>query len=161
MYTIRQMNSEDISYVQHVAKTSWNHTYDGIIPLEIQTNFLENAYSVKMMEKRLQQSFLYVAETDGSIVGFANFSPVKADGVAELGAIYLLPEFQGKGIGSALLEKGIYNNPEVKQIHVEVEKDNQLGLNFYYAKGFIAESEYDDFFDGHTLKTVRMVKTID
>lgn len=35
-YTIRQMQLEDIPQVQHVAKTSWNHTYRGIIPIEIQ-----------------------------------------------------------------------------------------------------------------------------
>ena len=34
-FTIRKMQSEDIKQVQDVAKTSWNATYDGIIPLEV------------------------------------------------------------------------------------------------------------------------------
>ena len=44
-YTIRKMDYKDIQSVQRVAKISWNATYEGIIPLQIQTKFLEEAYS--------------------------------------------------------------------------------------------------------------------
>ena len=30
---IRKMKKKDIPQVQQIAKTSWNHTYEGIIPL--------------------------------------------------------------------------------------------------------------------------------
>lgn len=44
-YKIREMLKEDIKQVQDVAKISWNATYEGIIPVEIQENFLNGAYS--------------------------------------------------------------------------------------------------------------------
>ncbi|GGB45992.1 hypothetical protein GCM10011409_24420 [Lentibacillus populi] len=105
-YVIRSMQKEDIPYVQHVAKTSWNSTYEGIIPRKVQENFLQAAYNDDRMEMRLQRSFLYVAKVDGKIAGFVKFSPVNEEGKAELGAIYLLPAHQGNGIGSALLKRG-------------------------------------------------------
>lgn len=155
--TIRNMNNEDIQSVQHVAKTSWNTTYEGIIPLEIQGNFINTAYSNEMLKKRVVNTVFLVAEIDGEIIGFINFTPLKSDTKVELAAFYLYKEFQGKGIGTTLLHEGIAFFPNVKKVYVNVEKDNKVGLFFYKAKGFTIETEYDDLFDGHLLKTIRMV----
>ncbi|WNS73557.1 GNAT family N-acetyltransferase [Bacillus sp. DTU_2020_1000418_1_SI_GHA_SEK_038] len=161
-YSIRIMTLDDIPQVQNVAKSSWNHTYEGIIPRDIQDNFLKSAYNYEMMKRRLEHSYLYVSEIDGKIVGFANFSPVKEHGEIELGAIYLLPEYQGKGIGTALLREGLHLIEGINEVYINVERDNHIGKNFYDAKGFTVVSEFDDNFDGHILKTVRMVlKKID
>lgn len=157
---IRSMNEADIKQVQDVARTSWHATYDRIIPLHVQEDFLEAAYNDEQMKKRLARSFLFVAEVDGKIVGFANFSPVKAGGEVELGAIYLYPAYQGKGIGSALLQYGIKELEDVNEIYINVEKENQIGMSFYKAKGFELVKEFDDEFSGHILKTVRMVLKI-
>jgi ribosomal protein S18 acetylase RimI-like enzyme len=156
-FHIRSMHSGDIQEVKQVAKRSWNDTYEGVIPLEIQECFLKSAYNDEMMQKRLESSFIYVSEVDGKIVGFANFSPVTEDGRTELLAIYLSPEHQGKGIGTALLNEGLKNLEGAKGVFVNVEKENKIGKTFYQAKGFKVVSEFDDDFDGHTLKTVRMV----
>ncbi len=155
--TIRKMYYDDIKQVQDVAKTTWNATYEGIIPLDVQNNFLKSAYNDEKMKQRLERAFLFVAEVDNRVVGFANFSPVREDGKVELGAIYLYPEYQGKGIGSALLQQGIKDLYGVKELYINVEKDNKIGKTFYEAKGFEIVKEFDEEFDGHILKTVRMV----
>lgn len=155
-YLIREMVKEDTKQVQDVAKKSWNATYEGIIPNEIQENFLKSAYNDEMMEWRLSNSLMLVAEADNMIAGFTNFSSVNEKGQAELSAVYLLPEYQGEGIGSALLNTGIKKLENVREIHLDVEKDNTIGTAFYKAKGFKTVDEYDDNFDGHMLKTVRM-----
>ena len=157
---IRRMLIEDAKEVQDVAKKSWNATYEGIIPNNIQENFLKGAYNDEMMQRRLSHSLLLVAEAENKIAGFANFSPVNEQGQAELSAIYLYPEYQGYGIGSALLDKGITMLENLKEVYLDVEKDNTIGTNFYEAKGFKVVDEYDDNFDGHILKTVRMVLKI-
>jgi len=154
-YRIRQMKKKDIPEVQRVAKSSWNATYKGIIPLETQEKFLSNAYSTKNMKWRLKNSNFYVALVDEQIVGFANYSPVSINGEVELGAIYLYPEYQGNGIGTAFLQIGI-EELGATEIQLNVEKNNRIGITFYRAKGFEIISEYDDNFDGHILKTVRM-----
>ena len=155
-YTIRRMLIEDAKEVQDVAKKSWNATYEDIIPNNIQENFLKGAYNDEMMEWRLSNSLMLVAEADNMIAGFANFSSVNEKGQAELSAVYLLPEYQGEGIGSALLNAGMEKLENVREIHLDVEKDNTIGTAFYKAKGFKTVDEYDDNFDGHMLKTVRM-----
>lgn len=155
-FKIRKMKKKDIRQVQQIAKTSWNHTYEGIIPFDIQEKFLEKAYNDEIMQQRLEHSLMLVSEADGKIVGFVNYSFVREGGEAYLAAIYLAPEYQGKGIGTALLEEGLKHLEGVKKIFVEVETENRTGKNFYKAKGFEDVSEYDEDFEGHILKTVRM-----
>lgn len=113
-----------------------------------------------MMSKRLDTSYLFVAEDKNQIVGFANFSPVDSEGKSELSAMYLYPTRQGKGIGPALLQKGIEEIKNIKEVYLEVEKENMLGKRFYEAKGFKTVKEYDDDFAGHILKTKQMALTL-
>lgn len=157
---IREMEKKDITGVQDVAKKSWNATYAGIIPMSIQEKFLDSAYSDAMMQKRLEISALYVAEKDNRIIGFANFSLVKAGGEVELGAIYLLPQYQREGIGTALLLEGIKKSVGARAVFINVEKENEIGTAFYQAKGFQTVSEFDDDLDGHITKMVRMALTV-
>ena len=158
--TIREMNYEDTNQVQKIAQTSWNATYEGIIPLEVQNNFLKLNYSDESMKQSIELSIVYVAEVEGKVVGFANYSKVRDDGKVELAAIYLYPEFQGKGIGTALLQQAVKDLEGIKEIYINVEKENKIGMNFYEAKGFEIVKESDEEFNGHILKQVRMVKKV-
>lgn len=158
--TIRKMHYEDTKQVQSIAKKTWNATYEGIIPLEVQNNFLKSNYSDESMKQRIERSIVYVAEVKGKVVGFANYSTVRDGGKVELAAIYLYPEFQGKGIGTALLQQVVKELKGLKEIYINVEKDNKIGMNFYEAKGFEIVKESDIEFDGHILKQVRMVKKV-
>lgn len=150
------MTQDDIPFVQEISKTSWHTTYEGIIPRSIQDKFLQNAYSEDRLIQRLQGSPFFVAELNETLVGFAHFSNVKEE-QAELFAIYLMPDIQGQGIGTALLQHGIQVLLDATTLIVCVEKDNLKGIHFYNAKGFKILDEFEETFDGHVLKTVRMV----
>ena len=73
----------------------------------------------------------------------------------ELFAVYLDPDFQGKGIGSALLQVGI-EQLQPTQVFINVEAENRIGRQFYNAKGFQVIEKFNEVFDGHQLKKVRM-----
>lgn len=150
------MTQDDTPFVQEIAKFSWYSTYEGIIPRPIQDKFLQNAYSIDRLMQRFQSSPFLVADHNGTLVGFAHFSNVKEE-QAELFAIYLMPDIQRQGIGSALLQHGIHVLEGAKKLTVCVEKDNMKGIHFYKAKGFQILNEFEDLFDGYVLKTIRMV----
>lgn len=101
--TIRKATIDDKEKVKNIAKITWNSTYEGIIPLEVQNKFLQENYSNESIKIRIERSVLYVADTEGEVVGFANFSNANNDGIVELSAIYVYPNHQGNGIGSAFL----------------------------------------------------------
>lgn len=152
---IRPMEEKDIPDVQYVAKKSWNNTYYGIIPEEVQNNFLNSAYSDEMLKKRLEQ-IVFVAEDKGKIVGFINLNETNKPNIYDLTAIYLLPAYQGKGIGTKLIKHSIQEVEVFEELSLEVEKSNINAVNFYKKLGFKIVDEYDDEFDGHVLKTLEM-----
>ena len=154
--TIRNMQLTHIEAVENVATKSWHATYEGIIPRHIQDRFLELVYSKEMLKQRCEKTPVYVAIENGNIVGFANFSNVKKDGEVELSAIYLLPEVWGKGIGSYLLAYGI-EQLSPSAIYINVEAENEVGKQFYVARNFKVVEEFEEDFEGHMLKTTRMV----
>src|SRR5699024_4674034 len=141
---IRKMTRKDMKQVQDIAKTTWHATYDGIIPRDIQNNFLDKAYSLQMMKQRLKQPYFFVAEVKGKVVGFSQFTVPDQQGMTELVAIYLYPDYQGIGIGSAFLKEGMKHLKDVKEIQLNVEKDNHIGRQFYEAKGISVISEYQE-----------------
>ncbi|RSK28218.1 GNAT family N-acetyltransferase [Bacillus sp. HMF5848] len=155
-FKIRKMEEKDINQVQQVAIISWHTTYNGIIPVHVQDDFLRSAYSNEMLQHRLRNSLMLVSAVKDKIVGFANVSLLKEKMKAELAAIYIYPEYQGIGIGTQLLEEAIHCLSGVKEIYINVEKENTIGKTFYEAKGFKLIDEFDDNFDGHVLKTIRM-----
>ncbi|WP_112179885.1 MULTISPECIES: N-acetyltransferase [Paraliobacillus] len=155
-FIIRIMEEKDIKQVQNIAKLTWHATYEGIIPFVIQDKFLGAAYSDESMIKRLKQSDLYIATSGDLILGFANFYSLKEKGEVELGAIYIHPDLQARGLGTALLNKGINKSKTTEKIFLDVEKENLPGINFYKAKGFNVLHEFDDNLYGHHTKMLRM-----
>lgn len=105
--TIRQVNYEDISQIAAVHVESWQKSFRGIVP----QSYLDNL-SIEKREKAFREGFdkknynSIVAETlEGKIVGFADFGKgrnINNEFESEIYAIYLLNEFQRKGIGEKL-----------------------------------------------------------
>lgn len=69
----------------------------------------------------------WVAELDGNVVGFVALMG------NEIGAIFLQPNYHGKGIGKALMDKA---NELHSSLEVEVFKANAIGRKFYSRYGF-------------------------
>lgn len=153
--TVRRMIAADGAAVQQVAQVTWTRTYQGIIPAQVQAEFLRRAYADAMLQQRMRQNVFLVAERARTIVGFVDLCHVEP-GLAELAAIYVLPEAQGAGVGSQLLEAGLGALPEVRRLRLDVERDNQIGRRFYEAKGFAISGATVEQFAGHDLHIIKM-----
>lgn len=104
---IREATLEDASAIARVHVDSWRTTYQGIIPDSFLAG-LSYERSEVMWQDILSKhtDFTYVAEEEGILVGFANGGREREgnmDYTGEIFAIYLLKEFQRKGIGRALV----------------------------------------------------------
>lgn len=157
MIKVRKATDADIAGIQKVAQVTWNHTYEGLIPEEIQHQFLTSNYSNEAMKRRIEHSLLLVAEVENNVVGFINFFQLQNGNNAELGSIYIYPEQHGQGIGTKLLNAGIDVLSGVSNLFVNVEHLNTSGKNFYIARGFKIINEYDEDLEGNKVKMIRMV----
>ena len=103
----REAIAADCVAVAEVHLRSWRESYAGIVP----QTFLDKM-SVENQAKAFETRFrddsykMYIAELpERGVVGFADFGqPRESIGAyeAELYAIYILPKFQGKGVGEKL-----------------------------------------------------------
>lgn len=77
----------------------------------------------------------FVAKVDGKVVGYV--APRHdADGHRMISMIYVLPEYQGKGIGSKLLQRALDWFGHDQDIFLEVVSYNQSAIHFYEKFGF-------------------------
>jgi ribosomal protein S18 acetylase RimI-like enzyme len=111
MIHVREAKKEDSAAIARVHVDSWRTTYKGIVS----DDYLA-AMSYQQREEKWREffqdtdhfQFAYVAEADNNqIVGFASGGVNRnevTDYQGELYAIYILREYQGKGIGRQLTE---------------------------------------------------------
>jgi len=159
----RRANIKDALAVAKVHVESWRKSFAGIVPQE----FLDNL-SIEKREKVFRQRLgevnykMFVAETfrDG-VVGFTDFGKSREDDSpfkGELYAIYLLPEWQRKGIGENLFrlcQKELIAD-KINSMYLEALKVSPYkpfykkmgGQIVGQGKHFLANVEYETVFYG-------------
>jgi len=112
MVTIREARIEDAAGMAKVHVDSWRTTYAGIVPDTYLANLSyaerENLWH-DILGRASGNKYRFVAvNEEGQIVGFVSGGPKRnGDPVyqAELYSIYLLQEYQGRGIGRQLTRR--------------------------------------------------------
>jgi len=138
--TIRPWTTQDIPAIQNVLLTTWRSTYGSFIPLEDIDWYFTANYDANAFEKLLAASDVdgFVAEESGQIVGFARTLFDEGKGRFYVSSMYVLPEFQGRGIGHGLLkaaEKCALKRG-ADRIWLGVMSQNRPALEWYRRIGF-------------------------
>jgi ribosomal protein S18 acetylase RimI-like enzyme len=94
-----------------------------------------------------------VAEIDGQIVGTVGVNPA---GVIWM--LYVLPGYQGCGVGSALYDDAIGSLRQAgsRKALLEVLAANENAVAFYRARGWVAEGRRTEHIPGFRFTAVRM-----
>lgn len=113
---IRPGTINDVPEISQVYAKSWKTTYEGLVP-DLFVKGMSREAAVHIFADSLQPNsfsyFLHVAEgPEGRLVGFCDGGKERSrpdSGIGELYAIYLLKEFQGRGIGRKLFKAAAEN----------------------------------------------------
>ena len=108
MMDIREAKITDAAGIARVHIDTWRSAYAGIVPADHLANMTyercENRHRDELSDAG-RVSFTFVADIDGTVVGFACGGPERSGDrffKGELYAIYVRPEFHRQGIGWAL-----------------------------------------------------------
>lgn len=134
---VRRARARDAAAIRSVAAAAWRDTYAGLLRPETIETFIERAYSIDRLERRIALDTFLVAIDGGAIVAFADARSTDAADISrvDLFAIYALPVWRGRGAGSALLAE-LRARFDGLPIVAEVLHGNRKGEVFYERRGF-------------------------
>ncbi|MDP1991763.1 MAG: GNAT family N-acetyltransferase [Syntrophales bacterium] len=137
---IRPWRKEDFPVVRRILWESWIAAYSSFIPEEDLRAYLEATYRIASLSLLYDSTFIHglIGEADGEAVGFARTQFHKNENRLYLASLYLLPAYQGKGIGGRLLraaeeKAGAYG---LTELWVGVMVRNEAAGRWYERKGF-------------------------
>jgi L-amino acid N-acyltransferase YncA len=149
-FTIRDAKLEDASGIAKIHVETWQCAYKGQIP----DSYLQSLSVEKRTERwkdilsnPKDNSHTLVAVEDGQVLGFCSVSHCRDEDmpseVGELWAIYVDANKMGKGVGTALMGKGIEYLIEqgYKKATLWVLTSNEKTRKWYESKGWKVEGK--------------------
>ena len=137
---VRRWTAQDIPSVRHIAWTTWVATYGSFIPKEDILAFFNTYYTeeilIQFCEAEAARGF--IAKISGRAAGFAKTHFDCSMLEFHLDSLYVLPEFQGKGIGSSLLRvcEDFAVSLNASEMWLGVMTQNTTAFEWYTRIGF-------------------------
>lgn len=143
---VRTAGERDLEAIRALLVETWHATYDDIYGAAKVTEITDDWHSIAALRRRLTRpNSEFLAADDGKrIAGMAYAEADETGGTVTLRQLYILPAFQGRGIGSMLLDEVIESFSEAKLLRLEVEEANEKAIAFYIAQGFARTSRTAD-----------------
>ena len=133
---VRAADGNDLAAVLDVGRRTWPVTYGPIAGEDYVKMGLAKWWTEDATVPAIRAGRVTVAEVDGTVVGIAVVGPHHSQLV--LWKLYVLPEHQGKAIGSALLASVVASAAGVHpEIRVSYLDGNTPAGAFYRDKGFV------------------------
>jgi diamine N-acetyltransferase len=161
---IRRINITDVTALSALARKTFYDTFTGTCTEADMQGFLDQFYSEAQLGKELldEETFCFFAEVDSVPVAYLHFKEdyknlpeIKKWKALELKRIYVLSEFQGKGIAQMLMDFFLNFAVEKKYevVWLGVWEHNLRAQKFYEKYGFVNSGYTHDFPIGSTPQT--------
>ena len=136
--SIREAGAADSEFVFTVKKAAFREYVEQIWGWD-------DTYQRELHNRRFAAQDLHIIQFNGVDVGFLSTS--NTPDALKVDQIYILPEYQGKGIGAACMKRIIDDaNLEQKLVMLQVLKINTRATAFYQRLGFAIVDENSTHF---------------
>ena len=142
--TIRNWTRKDFSIVKNILLETWKNTYTFIPEEDILTHF-EKHYSEDRLIEILNDPFSkgIIAEVNSVPAGWLKLFEDLINKKFFVSSLYVLPEYQGFGLGKKLLNEAyrIAKEKHFPKVWLGVMKQNVKSLDWYKNLGFVFDEE--------------------
>lgn len=143
---VRVAGSDDLAGLKDVAERTWRHTYAGKIPDDDINAFLQSNYNLERLAfvRESMGDGMLVVISNAQVVGYVMITKDR-DGIAQIWAIYVLPEWQRQGVGTRLWRAALdrARHLESPELALWVLSENTPARRFYEQQGAHAAGERD------------------
>jgi ribosomal protein S18 acetylase RimI-like enzyme len=148
---IRYAQKNELHLIRKIAFETWPVAYGNILSDDQLAYMLKMMYDLDVLtsqQEQLNHHFILAFDEFGNEMGFASYSKDIDDLTSKylLHKLYILPNQQGKKIGTMLLDfviNEIKKREEISAIQLNVNRYNNA-LNFYLKHGFSIRHEEDN-----------------
>jgi ribosomal protein S18 acetylase RimI-like enzyme len=133
---------KDIPLLQQMANTIWNDCYRNILSKDQIEYMLDWMYSDKTIAEEMDHNYQWILiKQDDTTIGFISYHYEKESNAVKLCKLYILPAFQGKGLGQASLKYVIEEATKLKAdyVYLTVNKNNEKAIRSYRKANFIID----------------------
>lgn len=131
---VRPAVADDVPAIEEIGRKTWPATYS-FAGDDYVANGLETWWSRRALLRSLDDTTVLVAVDRGQVVGIGNVDLRGA--VPVIWKLYVLPQVQGSGVGSALLTALLNHIPVgTGSVQLEYLDGNERAAAFYAANGF-------------------------
>ncbi len=138
--TYRRWQENDLPAIQNLLLETWLDAYSSFIPETDLRNYNRATYNQEALTAMYRQQGVngYVAESDGKLIGCVRTRMAEDEHRFYVPSLYILPHFQGKGIGKALMNMAVKEAQTFGQdrIWIGVMEKNKEGLDWYRRYGY-------------------------
>ena len=145
---IRILDKTELVLVRAVADVVWPVTFREVLSPEQLAYMMEMMYAPDVMDREYDEGIQFHGVFDGEKpVGYLVWGRCDAaPDTAKLHKCYLLPEYQGKGVGSLMLnEAKVYaRNAGFAHLRLNVNRHNAKAIKAYIRNGFRTTATVDN-----------------
>ncbi len=126
---IERASSKDLNEILEVINTSNREAFSKIVPKEY---FKSPILTLEELKRDFEVMEFYVYRLNGRIVGVAALQ-VESESTGRIRWVYILPEFQRRGIGTALIKHIEFRARELKlrKLWLVTPEKAYWAINFY------------------------------
>lgn len=129
------IETEQLPIVQALAQRIWPDAYAGILSAAQIQNLLQSIYSLPALQDAVMRGqHFWLCEQNGVAAGFC--SAYQQNNILWLRALYVLPQWQGTGMGRAFMEVAHQHFSTAQHIKLNVNVANQSAIHAYQSWGF-------------------------
>jgi len=135
-FYLRTAMAKDLPAVSALLGVTWHATYGRLYGAEKVAAIIAAWHSVAALQRRLDRpnSEFLLADDGKSLLGMA-FATASGR-LVTLHQLYVLPDHQGRSIGTQLLEEVLESFFDAERIRLEVDPGNPGAIDFYKRHGF-------------------------
>lgn len=152
---IRKAKPVDAENIAALGICVWIDTYATAGLRDALSNYVLTYFTPAHIRELLSTRTVLVAELSDHLVAFAML--IEEEDVTEIDNFYVLPNFQGRGIGKEIIHKILAAH---SRLRLTCWERNELAIGFYKAIGFIEDGESYFDLNGETFRNVILKKSI-
>ncbi len=161
--TLSHARPSDVGDISGLLRTSWAATYAHFLSADELNGIALELHDAAALRRQISDPrvrFLVARAGGSAIVGIATVVQSEDETMVSVLRLYVLPEYQGQGIGTKLLNDALAGFPSTRRLELQVAEGNPSGLSFWTNRGFRECGREEVLVGSTTLGLISMERTV-